>query len=93
MNLGFVCLYLKLTKTVMDGREVFEGLAGKLGVVLLVLGVMHFFNLFVFNRIRRHAEDRKMTRPPVLPTAVVTPGTWAHPGAVRPLPVPPETGN
>src|SRR5688500_474334 len=93
VNLGFVCLYLKLAKTVMDGREVFEGVAGKLGVVLLVLGVMHFFNLFIFNRIRRHAEDRRMTHPPVMPNAMVTPGTWANPGAVRPLPIPPEAGN
>jgi hypothetical protein len=75
VNLGFVCLYLKLAKTVESGREVFEGLAGKLGVVLLVLGVMHFFNLFVFNRIRRHAEDRRLTVPPVLPNSLVAPGT------------------
>jgi hypothetical protein len=84
VNLGFVCLYLKLAKTVTSGQEVFEGLAGKLGIVLLVLGVMHFFNLFVFNRIRRHADDRRMTMPPVLPHSVVTPGTWANPAGGTP---------
>ncbi len=93
VNLGFVCLYLKLAKTVENGQEVFEGLAGKLGIVLLVLGFMHFFNLFVFNRIRRHAEDRRMTRPPVMPNSMVTPGTWANPGAVRPVSAPPAAGS
>lgn len=72
VNLGFVCLYLKLAITVENGQEVFEGLAGKLGVVLLVLGVMHFLNLYLFNRLRRHAEDRHMTTPPVLPTSTRT---------------------
>ena len=93
VNLGFVCLYLKLANTVESGREVFEGLAGKLGIVLLVLGVMHFLNLFIFNRIRRHAEDRMMSLPPVLPTARVTPGTWANPAGAKPVPVPPPAGS
>ena len=84
VNLGFVCLYLKLAKTVENGREVFEGLAGKLGIVLLVLGAMHFFNLFVFNRIRRHAEDRRMLLPPVLPAAHAAHGTWANPAGGAP---------
>jgi hypothetical protein len=37
-------------------------------MVLLVLGVMHFFNLFVFTRIRRSAVLR-YAAPPVEPTA------------------------
>jgi len=93
VNLGFVCLYLKLAKTVVNGQEVFEGLAGKLGIVLLALGVMHFLNLFIFNRIRRHAEDRAMTMPPVRPHAVVPPATWANPAGGKPAPVPPAAGS
>ena len=84
VNLGFVALYLKLSKTIENGQEVFEGLAGKLGIVMLVLGAMHFLNLIVFNRFRRHAEDRKMTRPPVLPDALVTPPAIA--AALAPAP-------
>jgi hypothetical protein len=84
VNLGFVCLYLKLTKTVVSGQEVFEGLAGKLGVVLLVLGAMHFLNLFLFNRIRRHAEDRRMTAPPVLPNSLRGPEAAARTIATPP---------
>ncbi|HEX2751316.1 MAG TPA: hypothetical protein VHM91_25125 [Verrucomicrobiales bacterium] len=72
VNLGFVCLYLKLTNPVESGQGVFEGLGGKLGIVLLVLGAMHFMNLFIFNRIRRNAEDRKLMVPPVLPNSLTT---------------------
>lgn len=89
VNLGFVSLYLKLAKTVTSGQEVFEGLAGKLGIVLLVLGAMHFFNLIVFNRIRRHAEDRKMTMPPVLPNSLVTPGARPTTGVAHASILPP----
>jgi hypothetical protein len=68
VNLGFVSLYLKLGAAVTSGQEVFEAVAGKLGTVLLALGAMHFLNLVIFNRIRRRAEDRLMTAPPVPPT-------------------------
>ena len=53
INIGFVSLYLKLAQEVADTRGVFEALSGKLGVVILVLGGMHFFNLFLFTRLRQ----------------------------------------
>ena len=56
INIGFVTLYLKLDMAVQDTKGVFEALSGKLGVVLLVLGVMHFFNLYLFSRVRTKAD-------------------------------------
>jgi len=55
INFGFVTLYLKITDEVVEARGVFEALSAKLGVVLLVLGGMHFFNLLVFTRMRKRA--------------------------------------
>jgi len=52
INLGFVCLSLKLGYEVTGPRGSIEALASKVGTVLLVLGSMHFFNLYVFSRIR-----------------------------------------
>ena len=66
INIGFVTLYLKVQREVEAVQGIFEALSGKVGVVLLVLGGMHFFNLFVFTRMRRRAQlDR--SGPPVLP--------------------------
>ena len=63
VNIGFVTLYLKLSSEVLDVRGVFEALSGKLGVVLLVLGAMHFFNVLIFTRLRRRAElDKVLAR-------------------------------
>jgi hypothetical protein len=42
------------------------------GLVLVVLGVMHFFNLFIFSKMRRRATLQK-TLPPVLPQGYVKP--------------------
>lgn len=70
INLGFISLFLKLGLDVEQPREVFEALSGKMGVVLLVLGAMHFFNLAVLSRMRRRAL-LEQTPPPIPPTAYV----------------------
>lgn len=65
VNIGFVSLYLKTTDEIEEARSVFETLSGKMGVVLLVLGGMHFFNLYVFTKLRRRAT--LATMPPPVP--------------------------
>lgn len=65
VNFGFVALYLKLADEVQEVRGIFEALSGKLGVVLLVLGGMHFFNLLVFTKMRKRATWDQA--PPPLP--------------------------
>lgn len=66
INIGFVSLYLKTTEDVLGARGVFEALSGKMGIVLLVLGAMHFFNLLVFTKMRKRAHLATMP-PPVPP--------------------------
>lgn len=66
INIGFVSLYLKTAEDVLDTRGVFEMLSGKIGVVLLVLGGMHFLNLLLFTRMRKRAHLAAMP-PPVPP--------------------------
>ena len=53
INVGYVSLALATQAKVVDAREAIELISGKVGMVLLVLGIMHFFNLLVFNTIRR----------------------------------------
>jgi len=53
INVGYVALALETQANVTDARQAIELISGKIGTVLLVLGFMHFFNLFVFNTIRR----------------------------------------
>ena len=66
VNLGYVALALKLSGEVSSTRIGIEALSGKVGGVLLVLGLMHFSNLYVFSRLRRRARMRHEP-PPVDP--------------------------
>ena len=68
INLGWICLMLKLGYEISSPKQGIEALSVKIGTVLLVLGGMHFFNLFIFSRMRRRATMRNAP-PPVYPDA------------------------
>ena len=68
INFGYVSLALKLGYVVANAKEGIEALSVKVGMVLIVLGGMHFFNLFIFSRMRRRATLRN-SPPPVMPDA------------------------
>lgn len=72
INLGYVSLALRLGYDVPDARRSIEALSHKIGMVLVVLGIMHFFNLFVLSRIRRRAA--LLDAPPPLEPDEVLPG-------------------
>jgi hypothetical protein len=69
VNVGFVLLYLKHGDHPAGVGGVMETVATKVGLVMLVLGGMHFCNIFIFNKLRRRALDRATPVPPVLPSA------------------------
>ena len=51
INLGYVTLALKYGTKPHSLDESIEFLATKIGLVLVILGIMHFFNLFLFTHI------------------------------------------
>ena len=56
INLGFVMLYLRGGSDVDDLTGLIEALSVKIGVVMLVLGVIHFGNVMVFSSMRRRGR-------------------------------------
>ena len=72
VNLGYVTLALKMSGEILSLRTSIEALSGKVGGVLLVLGLMHFFNLFVFSRLRKRSRLRHEP-PPVDPDGRLAP--------------------
>src|SRR5690606_22569344 len=70
VNCGWVVLSLKSRAPCTNAQEVLENLASKVGAVLVVLGVMHFLNLYVFSRMRRRAMIDGAP-PPVMPSGWV----------------------
>jgi hypothetical protein len=66
VNIGFVSLALRYGGQVREVQAAIEYLSTKLGVVLLVLGGMHFFNLFVLSCWRARAlRDRPLEVLPI----------------------------
>jgi hypothetical protein len=51
LNFGYVALALKYGEKPTDLQAAIEFLATKVGLVLVILGAMHFLNLAVFARI------------------------------------------
>lgn len=69
INIGYVSLALKTAAVINTSRAAIELLSDKMGMVLLILGCMHFFNLYVFSRIRHGARRPVIPPPPVAPNA------------------------
>jgi hypothetical protein len=66
VNIGFVTVALRYGGQVREVQGAIEYLSTKLGIVLLALGVMHFFNLFVLSCWRKRALQ-SLPRAEVLP--------------------------
>lgn len=76
ISLGYVALALHQSGSPNTASDLVESLATKLGLVLIVLGVLHFLNLFVFtilrsSRPRPHMQASVPAHPPVDPGSVV----------------------
>ncbi len=67
INIGFIAFALRYGDKPETTQAMIEFLSTKLGVVLLVLGAMHFFNLFNFDKMRK-----KGLRPDTPPALVTT---------------------
>jgi hypothetical protein len=72
INIGYVTLALKYGATAANAQQTVEALSTKVGLVLLVLGGMHFFNLLVFTKMRRRGLLHKQP-PPIAPQGFVRP--------------------
>ncbi len=71
INIGFITTALRYGEKPATLEAMLEFLSSKLGVVLLVLGAMHFFNIFNLDKMRRKGTRTDaavaVTPPPVLP--------------------------
>jgi TRAP-type C4-dicarboxylate transport system permease large subunit len=65
VNAGCVALYLKETQRPNDAAAALELLSTKIGLVLLVLGAMHFLNLCIFSAMRRRYRRESPDARPV----------------------------
>ena len=59
INVGYMVYTLRIVEAVPNAQIMIEELSRKIGWIILILGGMHFFNLFVFFKLRKRALHEK----------------------------------
>jgi hypothetical protein len=77
LNFGYVTLALKYGDKPANLEESFEFVSTKVGLVLLILGGIHLFNVAVFSKFRKHALATSRY------DYSASTGTPAHPPSIR----------
>ena len=70
INVGYIALALTTSSPMNTLRQIIELESVKIGVVLLILGGMHFFNILVFAKMRSRGA-RAVPPPPYQPASQV----------------------
>ena len=72
LNLGYVTFAMRSGADIENTSEALETFSTKIGLVLLVLGVLHFCNVYFLGRYRRgrirQQQGQQQGRPPLPPT-------------------------
>ncbi len=55
INLGYVVYTLRITSSVVNAQDMLEKPSRKIGWIILLLGFMHFLNLYIFFTLRKKA--------------------------------------
>jgi hypothetical protein len=64
VNLGAAAILINAGGAPASFADMIQETVTRIGVVLLVLGTMHFFNMFVLHLLRRPLRQRAMPPPP-----------------------------
>ena len=62
INLGYAVYTLQVTNAIVTTQQVIEELSIKIGLIILILGAMHFFNLYIFFNLRKKAVHEKQMK-------------------------------
>ncbi|UPK72629.1 hypothetical protein [Chitinophaga filiformis] len=65
LNLGFAFWVMEISSGISNQRSLLEILSAKIGGFCIYLGVMLFFNLYLFFRGRRKARAKSLSLAPV----------------------------
>ena len=58
INLGYIAFALTEARNIESSQNLIEVLSLKIGRVLMVLGILHFMNIFIFSSINKSKKQR-----------------------------------
>lgn len=59
INIGYISITLQDVGKISDYQSLIEELSAKVGYIILILGGMHFLNLFIFFNLRKRSLQVK----------------------------------
>jgi hypothetical protein len=66
INIGYAVYTLQVTSAISNVQQVIEKLSLKIGLIILILGAMHFFNLYIFFTLRKKATQDSKYKAPIV---------------------------
>ena len=66
INIGYAVYTLQVTHNIANVQQVIESFSLKIGLIILILGGMHFFNLYIFFTLRKKAIQEVRYKAPVV---------------------------
>jgi hypothetical protein len=63
INIGYAVYTLQVSYNIINLQQLIESLSLKVGLIILILGAMHFFNLYIFFNLRKRAQAEKRLQP------------------------------
>ncbi len=66
INIGYAVYTLHIETAITNVQEVIEKLSIKIGLIILILGAMHFFNLYIFFALRKRANLQNRFKSPIV---------------------------
>lgn len=73
LNLGFAFWIMEISRELPGTRSLMEALSAKLGGYCVYLGVMLFFNLYLFFRGRKRSRQNGQSKVPIVPPPPASP--------------------
>jgi hypothetical protein len=60
INVGYILFTMTVTENLYSTQSVLELLSRKIGIVILVLGFMHFFNMYILFRGKKKSRENQL---------------------------------
>ncbi len=62
INAGYILYIMTISENLSSTQEVMEMLSKKIGLIILVLGFMHFFNMYILFRGKKKSRENELRR-------------------------------
>lgn len=62
VNIGYALISIRYNYNLLNTAQLIEALAVKIGTIVLILGAMHFFNMYILYLIGKITRDKEMSK-------------------------------